>query len=143
MPALDLTALDRWVGAYGRAWESNDAREVEALFSADAVYYVSPFAEPRRGREAIVRAWVSDPESQREVRFAHDAVAVEGNVGVAHWHVTFRPADADSRVEMDGVLVLRFDDDGRCTDHREWYARREAPAAREGGERERGRGREA
>ena len=31
------------------------------------------------------------------------------------------------RVEYDGVLVVRFAPDGRCSEHREWYFRRELP----------------
>jgi len=30
-------------------------------------------------------------------------------------------------LEMDGILVVRFAADGRCVEHREWYATGEVP----------------
>jgi ketosteroid isomerase-like protein len=131
--ALDLSLLATWMDAYGRAWVSNAADEVAALFTEDAVYYVSPFQDPWVGRDAIVQEWVSDPEGQESVRFHHEPLAVTGDVGVARWSVSYvTRIEEPTMVEMDGVLVLRFDPDGRCREHREWYVRQERPLA--GGE---------
>ena len=82
---MDAAAVDRWMEAYRAAWISNVPSEVAELFTEDAVYAVSPFAEPWTGRDDPVR------------------------------------------VEYDGVLVVRFAPDGRCSEHREWYFRRELP----------------
>jgi hypothetical protein len=131
--AVDLALVATWMDAYGRAWLSNSPAEVAALFAENAVYHVSPFQDPWVGRDAIVQEWVSDPEGQESVRFDHQPLALTGDVGVAHWSVSFiTRADEPTLVEMDGVLVLRFDPDGRCREHREWYVRRERPLA--GGE---------
>lgn len=116
--------------AYFRAWVSNDPDEVAALFSRDAFYHTGPFAEPWRGRGAIVAAWVGDPEQQAGVRYAFEPLAVAGDAGIAAWRVSYtRNAPRRAAVEVDGVLVAWFDDDGRCAEHREWAVRRERPAA--------------
>ena len=55
---LDHATVATWLEAYSHAWQTYDATEIGALFSEDAVYYYHPFAEPVRGREAIVASWL-------------------------------------------------------------------------------------
>lgn len=101
-----------WADRYFLAWKTNDAALVASLFTEDAVYFYGPFREPARGREEIVRRWTENaPESGVVTR--HEVVAVNGEVAVIH----FRVSDA-----MDGVLIVKLDEDGRCREHREWYA---------------------
>jgi hypothetical protein len=104
---------------------------VAALFSEDAVYRVGPFAEPWTGRERIVAEWTSDPEGQTDLTFEAEPLLGAGDRWVAHWKMTFRTRAAPhSTTELDGLLVLRFDEARRCTEHREWYHRRTQPTAR-------------
>lgn len=125
---MDIDALGSWLEAYGRAWISNDPADVAGLFTENAVYHYGPYSQPSRGRDAIVKAWVSDPMGQRDIRFRSEPLAVAGDLGVGHWAVSFTPAaNPVVRTEIDGILVLRFDEDGRCREHREWYAMREVP----------------
>ena len=123
----DRAAFDDWLRRYFEAWGSNDPQAVASLFADDAEYHTGPFSGPRmRGRAQIVERWTADPDAQRDIRWSYDPLAVEDDLGVAHWTVTYSPgADPDRRVEMDGILVIRFDGEGRYVDHREWYATRE------------------
>jgi hypothetical protein len=122
---VDLEGFGSWLDRYFEVWRSNEPTEVAALFAADAVYSYGPFRESTLGRDAIVEAWTSAPP-QEDLRFGHEALAVAGRRGIAHWSVSFR-GEGDVRVELDGILVCDFDDEGRCTLHREWYDRREHP----------------
>jgi uncharacterized protein (TIGR02246 family) len=112
-----------WLERYFQAWVSNDPEQVAALFTADAVYWVDPFTEPRRGRDEIVSAWLSGP--QEEVEYEYEVLAVTGDVGIAHWRVSSRTPGASKTGEIDGILLIGFAEDGRCREHREWYSRRE------------------
>jgi SnoaL-like protein len=123
----DLDSLARWMDAYGAAWKSNERSDVEGLFAPGAVYSFGPFREDLRGRDRIVDVWVADPGAQRDIEFEHEPLAVEGNRGIAHWRTSFTDAATGARVTLDGVLVLTFDDEGRCTEHREWFNRHEEP----------------
>jgi uncharacterized protein (TIGR02246 family) len=120
---VDRQDFARWLDAYFAAWESNDPADVAGLFTEDAVYRTSPFREPWQGREEIVRWWVAG--GSNDVDHRYDIVAVDGDVGVAHWRVTTHLPGDPVRVEHDGVLVLTFAQDGRCREHLEWYERRE------------------
>ena len=116
--------------AYGAAWKSNEPNDVARLFAPDAVYSFGPFREEDElhGRDLIVDTWVADPGAQQDVQFEHEPIAVEGDRGVAHWRASFTAPATGARVTLDGVMVLTFDEEGRCTEHREWYNRREESA---------------
>jgi ketosteroid isomerase-like protein len=121
---MELDGFRGWLERYFAAWASNDADDVAALFAEDAEYSYGPFRPSARGREEIVRAWVEGGVPPG-LRTSFEAIAVEGDRGVAHWTVAFA-GDGETTIEVDGILVCTFDDDGRCTLHREWYDRREA-----------------
>jgi ketosteroid isomerase-like protein len=128
---VDVEDVRAWLEAYGRAARSNDPAEVAALFSDDAVYRVGPFAEPWTGRERIVAEWTADPEGQTDLTFRAEPLFGAGERWAAHWTMTFGTRAApDTTTELDGLLVLRFDDAGRCTEHLEWFHRRTVPAGR-------------
>jgi uncharacterized protein (TIGR02246 family) len=119
---VERAGFERWLDAYFHAWETNDADDVAALFTEDAVYQVDPFREPWRGRDEIVRWWVEG--GANDVEHAYEVIAVDRDVGVASWHAITKPPGDAVEVEHDGVLVVTIGPDGRCRDHREWYARR-------------------
>jgi hypothetical protein len=121
MRAVDLDDLRTWLDRYFAAWRSNDPVEVEALFAPDAVYSYGPFRDEARGRNEIVRRWVEGGVPSG-LQTAFEPLAVFGERGVAHWQVSFH--EGDGRTELDGILVLDFDAEGRCVLHREWYDRR-------------------
>ena len=122
---MEIEAVDRWMEAYKAAWISNVPSEVAALFTEDAVYAVSPFAEPWTGRDEIVRRWVAG--IRQDVDMTYEVLSVQEDKAIIHWHVFTRNVGDPVRVEYDGVLVVRFAPDGRCSEHREWYFRRELP----------------
>lgn len=117
---ISMDAAHDWAARYFEAWKSNDREQVAALFAADAVYFYGPFRKPSRGREQIVERWMGGVQVKVENTF--EVVAVRDDTAVIHWHVAFEGA------EMDGVLIVKFDEHGRCVDHREWYAERVNPS---------------
>lgn len=125
--SVTAAALSDWLDRYFAAWASNEAADVEALFAPDAVYWYGPFREPARGVRRIVATWVG---GGRPVGFAsaHETLAELPDGGIAHWSVGFDlPEEPGRRLEMDGILLVRLGPDGRCVEHREWYATREVP----------------
>jgi len=122
--AADLTraALEQWLQRYEQAWESRDPARAAEIFTADATYRETPFAEPFRGRAAVRDYWASVTADQRDVDFNYDVIAVSGDTGVAHWAATFTQPSSGAKVELDGIFVLELDAAGQlCRSLREWW----------------------
>jgi hypothetical protein len=123
-------AFADWLRRYGQAWITGDPRAAVDLFSRDAAYHETPFDPPMVGHDAIRRYWTEGAqEGQREVTFAAQPVAVDGDAGMARWQATFVRVRNGALVELDGVLAARFGADGRCREFREWWHRRETARA--------------
>jgi hypothetical protein len=129
---LDVDSLKRWLDAYGRAWETGDADAAVQLYTPDVKYHETPFDEPDCGIEAVYGYCKEASDSQRDVRFWHDAHVVDGDRGIAHWGASFVRVPSGISVELDGIFVLKFDEHGKCSELREWWHRRETPATTEG-----------
>jgi nuclear transport factor 2 (NTF2) superfamily protein len=126
---MDHQALKSWLDAYGRAWETRDPRAVGELFSENATYQETPFAEPMRGRSAIREYWSLKVERAQETpRFSYEILAALGNTGIAHWKASFVRTASRAKVKLDGVFVLTFDSDNRCLELREWWVKQEDKA---------------
>jgi len=132
MAMISLHEFEKWLDAYGLAWQSGDAQAAIELFTDDAAYYENPFDDPMVGKEAIHRYWNEGAgESQEDVCYSHKALAVAESKGLAQWQATFTRLPTRNQVELDGFLVAEFDGAGKCSVFREWWHRRE----REGGTR--------
>jgi ketosteroid isomerase-like protein len=120
--------LDTWLRSYGAAWEARDGDLAASLFAEDGVYCWGPFATPLRGRDAIRERWAQATGNQRDVAFRHEILGTDGSRAFARWWSTFVDGSGGARVELDGVFVLDFGDDGLCAQLQEWWLSREAPA---------------
>jgi uncharacterized protein (TIGR02246 family) len=112
---VDRDAVMRWVAGYERAWRDGDRQAVADLFTEDARYRTSPYAESRVGHAAIRDFWLDDEGVTFTVRA--EPVAVEGPDAVVRLEVRYgEPVDREYR----DLWVLRFAPDGRVEDFEEW-----------------------
>jgi hypothetical protein len=121
---MDRTFVSDWLGRYVRAWESNEAGEIAALFSEDAVYSYGPFSAEVVGRDAIARSWLSDPDEPGTWEAEYHPVVIEGQTAIVNGRSRYFNADRSLRDEYDNIFVIRFDADGRCAEFREWFMKR-------------------
>lgn len=119
--SVTAAAVEAWLAKYETAWEQRSPDQVVQLFTENATYRETPFQAPMNGRGGIRKYWTDVTADQRSVDFKSDVIAVQGNVGVAHWSATFQSASSGNKVELDGVFVLTFDASGLCTSLREWW----------------------
>jgi uncharacterized protein (TIGR02246 family) len=122
---IDEKALTDWLHRYEQAWETRDAQAASSIFSEDALYYETPYAEPFRGRQGIADYWARVTADQREVDFTSEVIAVKDDVGVAHWNAKFQTAGTGEHVELDGIFVLRFGEQNLVSELREWWVLRQ------------------
>ena len=100
---------------------------VADLFSDDATYTVSPWAEPVRGLAAISELWEAERDGPDEpFTMRSEVVTVEGDTAVVRAEVEY---DVEGPGRWRDLWVLRFDEDGRCRAFEEWPF---APGQRDG-----------
>ena len=105
----------QWVAAYERAWRDGDVAGVGRLFTDDARYRTSPYAEPKVGHAEIEAFWLDD--EGRSFSVTAEPVAVEGLDAVVRVEVQYRDPVAQ---EYRDLWVMRFAPDGRVEDFEEW-----------------------
>jgi hypothetical protein len=119
---MDRNHFAVWLDAYVEAWRSNDRALIERLFSDSARYFYGPYAKPVVGRDAIVAAWLKDPDEPDSWQASYTPLAVDGDVLVATGEsIYFEPDRASVRTTYSNIFVCRFDPDGRCREFREWF----------------------
>jgi len=111
-----------WLSNYKIAWERHDPELIATLFSEDAIYKISPFAEDLQDRDAIVQYWCDISSHQGNVQFAFDILHVdEDGVGMAHWTAQFNRVKSEKLVYLDGIMRCQFDHVGQCELFEEWW----------------------
>ena len=128
---MDTKAAVRgWIDGWSRGWTAHDPETVAALYADDAVFLLHPFREPVRGsggaREYARQAFAD--EDDVEFWFGEPVVG-ERRAAVEYW--AFIRAGGKEWT-LAGTSVLRFGEDGRAIEHRDYWAmdegRRERPA---------------
>ena len=114
---MNRAQLDDWVKRYERAWREPGTEALDELFTAEASYSPSPYAEPHRGLFAIRELWESERNPGEEFSMEAEVLAVEGDVGVVRLTVDYRKP---RRQQYRDLWVIRLDDDGRCSEFEEW-----------------------
>jgi ketosteroid isomerase-like protein len=108
--------VQAWLDGYVEAWRRNDAQTIGALFTEDAEYRFHPYDDPERGREAIVAAWLDEPDEPGTWEASYAPHLVDGDRAVATGETRY----ADGQT-FSNAFVLAFDQDGRCREFTEWY----------------------
>jgi len=122
---LDQATVDAWLEAYVDAWKTYDPVAIGNLFSEDAVYRYHPYDEPVRGRDAIVASWLEQPDSSGTYDGHYQVDLIDGDRAASRGRSLYFEADGvTQKAEWYNLFLLRFDQDGRCSDFCEWYMER-------------------
>ena len=119
--ALAREAFAAWMDLYGRAWEARDAKAAAELYAEDGSYQVTPFVEPMRGRPAILEYWTRVAQTEENIQFGYEILAITPDHGIARWWASFVIVPQGLKTRLDGIFVIAFDDHGKCTRLREWW----------------------
>ncbi len=120
---LSRDELAAWLGRYVAAWRSADAPAIGDLFSERAIYSYRAGTRVVEGRDAIVAAWLADPDEPGSWDAQYEPLAIEDQVHVAIGTTRYFDADGAVREDYSNIFVCRFDADGRCSTFTEWWMR--------------------
>jgi ketosteroid isomerase-like protein len=114
---------------YRRAWETFDGDAWTSLFTEDAEYREDPFEPPLVGSNALRAYLLQAAEMQDQVEMTVERHWAVGETVLAAWHASYVRRSGRARVRLAGFMTLEVTSDGRIRRFREWWHRREAPAA--------------
>lgn len=121
MLVMEFSTLNGWLEAYGRAWTQRDPQAAAALYTENATYQVTPFSEPLQGRSAILDYWKHVAETQRDIEFTYENLAITQDAGIARWRASFQIVPQNIATQLDGIFWIALDSSGRCISLREWW----------------------
>jgi hypothetical protein len=121
-----LQAFDDWLDSYGRAWEARNPQAAADLYAEDGTYQVTPFLEPMRGKPAILEYWTHVAQTQQNIQFGYEILAVTPEHGIARWWASFVIVPPSLNTKLDGIFLICLDETGRCHSLREWWHKQQA-----------------
>lgn len=124
---VNRATVQAWLDAYVHAWKTYDPQAIGELFSEDATYFYTPYSVPLQGRASIVASWLEEPDAAGTYDGHYKPLVIEDDVAVTNGRSQYYEDDGTTlKTEWDNLFVLRFDENGRCTEFREWYKERPA-----------------
>jgi len=114
-------AFATWMDEYGRAWEARDPQAAAKLYAESGTYQVTPFVEPMRGRAAILEYWAHVAQTQENIQFGYEILALAPEHGIARWWASFVIVPPQLKTKLDGIFVIALDENGKCAQLREWW----------------------
>jgi len=122
---VDEATFERWLDDYVAAWKTYDPDAIGALWSDDAAYRYHPWDEPVSGRDAIVAGWLEEPDADGSWSAEYRPWVLQGDRGVAVGVSRYLATDSSTlEREYHNVFLCVFDEDGRCREFTEIFARR-------------------
>lgn len=120
---MDRTSVQAWLDSYIEAWRANAREPIEALFTQDVVYRFAPYGDKNvaTGIEAVVKAWLDNPDSPGSWEASYEPYAVEGNRAVATGWSRYAATNSEPEKTYRNVYLLQFAPDGRCSAFTELY----------------------
>ena len=120
MTSVTRGSAAAWLERFAQGWERRDTDELVDLFTADGAFWETPFGPPEVGSEAMRRGWDELWPYQGDRRMRAEVLAVDRDTALARWWATYTRLPESVHRELDGILLLRFADDGRCRELIEW-----------------------
>ncbi len=110
-----IADAERWLDGYRRAWQSNDAADIRALFTDDAEYRTDPWRSPDRGHDAIVAGWLEQRDEPGTWTYEGRVIGVDGSLVFIEGETAY-----SSGATYSNLWAVRLAD-GRASSFTEWW----------------------
>ena len=108
---------------FARGWSKGQIDLIVSVFSPDAVFVETPFAEPLRGSEALRRYWSEVPANQSEIAVTTGEIFAAGPWFATEFKAVFRRRRTGDWVEAKGAIFCETEA-GRIAGMRMYWHRR-------------------
>lgn len=116
---VTVQAVHSWIEGYVRAWNTNAADDIRALFVDDALYRTAPHDAPRVGIDAVVDGWIADADAADDHAFRWSVAGIAGDTAFVEGETDYVERD-----DYSNLWVIVFAADGRAVSFTEWYMTR-------------------
>jgi hypothetical protein len=116
--------LEDWLDRYIGAWRANEREPIAALFTEDAMYRYTPYGgedHTLRGHATIVDGWLDEGDDPGSWEARYEPYAIEGDRAVAIGWSRYQATAEEPARTFHNVFLLRFADDGRCSEFTELF----------------------
>ncbi len=123
---MDRADVQNWLARYVEAWRANEAGPIEALFGEDVVYRYRPYGgadQTATGIAEILEAWLGEPDEPGSWEARYTVYVVEEDRAVATGISRYFATDTEPEQVFHNCYLLRFAEDGRCSEFTEYYMR--------------------
>jgi hypothetical protein len=108
-------AARNWAQTWASAWPCKDTDSIAALYAKDAPYRALAFREPDEASDYLRRTFAE--ESDVSCRFGEPVVS--GRRAAVEWWASW--LGEGELITLAGATLLRFDDEGKVVDHRDYW----------------------
>ncbi len=101
-------------------WEKKDFELLLNHLSDRVEWLEGSYSEPLKGTEAVLNQWKTDLSTQTSIKVATKVMGANGREGYYHCRASWIEGLKVPR-EMDGVLVVRLDGQGKISYLNSWW----------------------
>lgn len=121
-PADRKTEFEALITAFGKGWESGDAKAMANTFTENGTFVPEPFTAPVHGKKHIEEYWRDVPKAQAEITFRWGEIFVAGPWFAVEIKCTFRRRRTGEWVDLRGALFCETREN-RILEMRMYYHR--------------------
>lgn len=115
----------KWLHELKIAWETKNPQRAANLCAEKVFYYETPFGEPLRTKQEVLKEWQTVPNSQKDIMFSFEILSFDESVGIAHWSVEFTRIPSGKKTFLDGIFKVTLNESGLATEFRQWWVTKE------------------
>ena len=109
---------------FARGWAKGQIDLILSVFTTDAVFVETPFAEPLRGGDAIRRYWSEVPANQSEITVTTGEIYAAGPWFATEFKAVFRRRRTGEWIEAKGAMFCETEG-GRIAEMRMYWHRKQ------------------
>ncbi|HAV11371.1 MAG TPA: hypothetical protein DCX32_02400 [Candidatus Moranbacteria bacterium] len=109
--------INNWLNKFKCGWEGKNIDDVLSLFSADVVYYETPFHK-LNGLDEIKKEWVAIMD-QNEIDLSYEVFSKDDNKYAVQWDLKYSDKEKN-QLHFSGVYLIKLNEMGLCNEFRHY-----------------------
>ncbi len=119
---MDKKVFNEWFTKLGEAWSEKNPQKIRPLFSEELEYFESVFEEPVKTLDGVMALWEVVPLNQDNVNYDFKLIATDEDIAIANWKVSRTLLKTNENQQIDGIFMIKLDENGQCYYFKQWRA---------------------